>query len=344
MPDFELEEALQSSAERCFEIAVNLGNTSLRLISNCASFAGATFFSRSALLNANAQADHDLWCIDDPGGLLRQRMQCYGSAQSYRAACFKMGYYATDHFGTPLLLYRFANRHYVIGECLERVLWAYFVKFFIFIKSLEQQQLFMKAASVAFGRHGVLILGRGSGGKTTFAQILCHGGGARLVTNSHAVIDGRILTGVRTTMRVRLSDKFPPAAQYSPALRAGEVLVDPFESCATCDDGRVCLESLCIVDYRPERDEGVRRISPDEAFGFLEQFSLGLNVYRLEEEMLEFYDHDLFQYGRSMQALGGRLRTLVNLVPSYVVRTDLFDDRKLACVYDAMGWPRRNIL
>jgi hypothetical protein len=342
MPNLELEEVLQSSAWRRFDIAVDLGNTSIRLISNCASFAGATFFSRSALLDARARVDHDLWCIDDPSGALRERIQCYHSTRTYRAACFEMGYYATDHFGAPIVLHRFANRHYLIGERLERVVWSYFVKFFIFIKSLEEQQLFLKASSVAFGPHGVLIVGRGSGGKTTFAQALCHNG-ANFVTNSHAVIDGLVLTGVRTTMRVRPSDKLAAPAKYTSTIQHGEVLIDPFESYVAPRENTVRLESLCIVDYRPGRDEGVSRIGPDEALGFLDQFAWGLNVYRLEEEMLEFFDHDLLQYGRAMQTLRSKLQSLVKVVPSYIVRTDVFDERKLGCVYDAIGWPRRKI-
>ncbi len=319
-----------------------MGDTSLRIISNRASFAGATFFSRSAHRDLKANTEHDLWCIDDPDGTLRRRIECYGPTRTYRAACFETGYYATDHFGAPLVLHRFDNRYYVIGEHLERVVWAYFVKFFIFIKSLEQQQLFMKVASVAFDSHGVLIVGRGSGGKTTFVQALCRRG-ATFVTNSHGVVDDLALTGVRTTMRVRASDCRFLRGQSTSGLRSGEILIDPFEEYPASPNNRVQLESLCIVDYRPGREEGVSRIGQDESLAFLEQFSLGLNVYRLEEEMLEFCDHDLLRYGRAMLGLRGRLKSLVSAVPSYVIRTDIFDERKLGRVYDAIGWPWRNI-
>lgn len=343
MQKSDLETILQSAANPRFDIAVRLGNTSARLVSNRASFPEASFFSRHALLAENTRVDHELWCIDDPCGSLRARIQSYRSTRSYRAACFEIGYYATDHFGEPVVLHRFANRHYVIGEHLERVVWPYFVKFFIFAKSLDQGQLFVKAASVAFAQHGVLILGRGLGGKTTFVRELCRHGAA-IVTNSHAIVDGLTLTGVRSTMRVRPIENIDAALEHTSALRDREVLIDPFETYPAIAENTVRLESLCIVDYRPGREEGVRRLEPDDALGFVEQFSLGLNVYRLEEEMLEFYDHDLVRYGRAMRALRNRLQSMVHAVPCYLVRTDILDRGNLARVCDALGWPWSNTI
>lgn len=341
MQKSDLETILQSAANPRFDIAVQLGNTSARLVSNRASFPEADFFSRHALLTESTLVDHELWCIDDPSGSLRARIRSYRSTRSYRAACFEIGYYATDHFGEPIVLHRFANRHYVVGEHLERVVWPYFVKFFIFTKSLEQGQLFMKAASIAFAKHGVLILGRGSGGKTTFARELCRHGAA-MVTNSHAIVEGLVLTGVRSTMRVRPIENLNAGVDHTSATRDRDVLIDPFETDRTVTENTVRLESLCIVDYRPGSDEGVTRLEPTDALGFAEQFSLGLNVYRLEEEMLEFYDHDIVRYGRAMRVLRTSLQSLVAALPCYFVRTDIFDRGNLARVCDAIGWPWSN--
>lgn len=335
----DLEALLLSAVTPRFEIAVRLGNTSARILSNRNDFPGVHFFSHRALLALPVRVDHELWCIDDPGGSLRGRLSSYRATSGYRGACFSIGYYATDHFGDPIVLHRFENRYYVIGERLERVLWPYFVKLFIFLKTLEKRQLFMKAAAVAFGRQGVLIVGRGLGGKTTFVRELCRHG-ATIITNSHATIDGLMLTGVLTTMRVRQGEA--NAAPCRPALRDGEILIDPFENSPAPTN--VCLTSLCVVDYRPDREEGIRHIDSEDAFAFVEQFSLGLNVYRLEEEMLEFYDHDLVQYGRAMKALRDKLRSLVAALPCYVVRSDIFDREKLAHIYEVIGWPWSNTI
>jgi len=235
------------------------------------------------------------------------------------------------------VFHRFENRYYVIGEHLERVVWPYFVKFFIFTKSLEERQLFMKAAAVAFGQEGVLIVGRGSGGKTTFARELCRHG-ATIVTNSHAIIDGLTLTGVRTTMRVRAGLEVN-AAQCPSVLRDGEALIDPFLCSPSCQEDTVCLASLCVVDYRPDREEGVRHLDSHEALAFVEQFSFGLNVYRFEEEMVEFYDHDLVRYGEAMKTLRDRLQSLVAALPCYVVRTDILESSNLAQICRTIGWP-----
>lgn len=334
----DLETLLRSMAAPALDIVVHLGNASARLVSNLPSFAGANFFSRSALLENTEPADYELWCIDDPDGQVRARIQHHDLDCSYRAASFNIGYYATDHFGTPVALHRFENRYYVIGERLERVVWPYFVKFFIFAKSLQNNQLFLKAAAVAFGRRGVLILGRGSGGKTSLVRELCNRG-ATMVTNSHAIVDGLMLTGVQSTMRVRAGDGADTAVHRGAALRYNEVLIDPFEACPANPQTSVQLESLCIVDYRKGRDEGVKRLEPGDVLGFMEHFSLGLNVYRLEEEMLEFYHHDVVRCARAIAALQGRLRALAEALPCNLIRTDIYREHNLARVFETIGEP-----
>lgn len=338
----ELESMLRAGTTPRTDIAIDLGNTSMRLVSNLDGFAGARFFSASARIDRPSLIAQELWCIDDPGGTLRARIAAAQSVQTYRTQCFERGYYATDHFGTPVVFHRFANRYYAIGERLEHVVWPYFTKFFIFKKSLEAGQLFLKAACVAFDGNGVLIIGRGSGGKTSLVQELCRNGGT-LVTNSHAVVDSRhMLTGVRSTMRVRAGiEKGSPPGSI-PALRAGETLIDPFERPEGRGAPTVVLKRLCIVDYRPDRDEGIRRVEPEIAQGFVEQFALGLNVYRLEEEMLEFHDHDIAAFGKSFAAMRARIQSLLQSLPCHVVRTDSFDAGNLARLLDLIGAGERD--
>lgn len=329
---------LRTAAVPALDVVVDLGNTSARLVSNRATFAGMSFFSRQAILTAAAPAEYELWCIDDPDGSVRTRLQAFPPDSSYRAASFAIGYYATDHFGHPVVLHRFGHRHYVVGQYLERVMWTYFVKRFIFLSSLEQGHIFLKAACVAFGSHGVLILGRGSGGKTSLVRALCRSG-AVLVTNSHAIVNGLAVTGVRTAMRVRGADQ-SSASLVAAGLRAGEVLIDPFDGGALAAHTPIQLQSLCIVDYRPGCDEGVQPLDAADVIAFAEQFSLGLNVYRLEEEMLEFYSHAIGRYGQAMRTLHDRLRSMVEALPCYLVRTDICDERNLTQMFAIIGWPR----
>jgi hypothetical protein len=312
---------------------IRLAHTSIRLVSNLAEFRGAAFFSACSRLAGDAAVDHELWCIDDPA--LRDELPAPSSTGGYRRDCFAIGYYATDHFGAPVVLYRFGNRHYLIGEELERVVWPFFVKYFVFAQSVADETLFLKGAAVAFGERGVLIAGRGGGGKTTFVAQLC-GAGARFVTNSHAVIDGLRLTGVASTMRVRPGRGAWPQANPS-GLREGEILVDPYTHYSGATDQPVVVQHLCIVDRRPGRDEGIVRLAPSDAVGFLQRFALGLDVYRLEEDLMELCDHDVARFSRVAAGLDARLRNLAESVPCLLARTDMLDPYRRAAVLAALG-------
>jgi hypothetical protein len=325
----ELETLLTKSAVAHSVFTVSLGSSLLRVVSNSPTFAGSRFFARRAFLDTEAPVDFELWCIDDPGGAIRRAAGGYPPDTSYRARSFAIGYFATDHFGEPVLFHRSGQRYFIVGTALERPFWTFFVKAFIFYKSLEKEQLFLKAAAVEIAGRGVLIAGRGTGGKTTLVQTLCRHG-ARFVTNSHAIVSDCDVIGVASSMRVRKTDVAAGAGLGFPALRVNEGLVDPFELFQGAGPGPLPLQHILIVDYRPDRDEGVRHLAPDEAFCFLDQFALGVNVYRLEEEMLEYCGGDVFRFGREGAALRQRLLNLTQNVPCFVVQTDVHDSGKRA--------------
>lgn len=309
----------------------------MRMVSNLSAFAGLDFFSRRALLTSDAATDFELWCIDDPDGALQVEFSVCSTEQTYRSARFAEGYYATDHFGDPMTLYSFGDRHYVLGSRLERVVWPYFVKFFIFARSLRQRQLFLKAAVVDLDGQGVLILGRGSGGKTTFVQEICRNGG-RVLSNSHAIVKGTQVTGVRSAMRVRpTADRdFYPGAMKSP-LRDDEFLVDPFEQAPAGAPDTAELRAAIIVDFRTREDEGSRLIAPADAAAFAARFSLGVSVYGLEEEMLGLVDHDVVRFAEVERWLANDLQELFRGIPCAFVRTDILLPGALQRAIETVG-------
>ncbi|MEL6312111.1 MAG: hypothetical protein AAFQ17_07085, partial [Pseudomonadota bacterium] len=281
--------------------------------------------------------DFELWCIDDPDGRLRTKFNACSTEPTYRSGRFAEGYYATDHFGDPMTLHSFGNRHYVLGCRLERVVWPYFVKFFIFASSLRQRQLFLKAAAVVMDQAGVLILGRGSGGKTTFVQEIC-GNGGLVLSNSHAIVKGTLVTGVRTTMRVRQkAERNAHLGGVASPLRDGEILVDPFEQAPPGAPDTAELRAAFIIDFRNRRDEGSRLLAPADAAAFAARFSLGVSVYGLEEEMLELVDHDVVRFAEVERRLGSDLQELFRKIPCAVVRTDILLPGALQRAIETVG-------
>lgn len=330
----ELESLLRAAARPYAAFAVSLGNTSLRVISNGKGFSGRRLFAQRAFLAESAPTDFEVWCIEDPDGTVRSEAGRFPVYASYRARAFAKGYFATDHFGEPVLLQQFGGRFYMVGVRLERPLWTFLIKALIFHTSLKRRQLFLKAAAVKWGDAGVLITGRGGGGKTTLVQTLCRHG-ASFVTNSHAIVDGYEIVGVPSNMRVRELDQ--ELNQSYPALAEEERLVDPFAHYPSTDGEPLSLQRLLIVDHIPRREEGVLQLKPNEAFGFLDQFALGVNVYRLEEELMEHCEGDFGRFGAEASALRGRLQHLTERLPCFLVRTDVRSPDKLRTVLDTLG-------
>ena len=330
----ELENIIRKTAGECTEFAVSLGNTSLRVFSNGYGFGGHRFFARQAFLSDEAATDFEVWCINDADGSTASILSTYPACNSHRARAFAAGYFATDHFGEPVLLYQFGRRYYMVGVRLERPFWSFLLKVIIFYASLEQKQLFLKGAAVVVKGVATLVVGRGGGGKTTLVQALCRQG-ASFVTNSHAVLDGNRIIGVLSTMRVRDIDQRVEVGY--PALNLGERLVDPTDLFPHVTTKPVPLQRVVIVDYVPYHEEGVRQLLPELALSFLDQFALGVNVYRLEEELLEHCERDLVRFGREILALRKQLADLTNRLPCYVVRTDAQDPSKLQRLLTHLG-------
>ncbi|MBC6445048.1 MAG: hypothetical protein GDA50_06395 [Alphaproteobacteria bacterium GM202ARS2] len=332
----ELESFLRRTSASRDSLNVFLGNTTACLVTSASASAARGFFSSRAVLDPHAPTEFELWCIDDTEGIVREHIADYPPDPSYRAGAFAMGYFATDHFGAPVVLHRFGRRYYMVGVELERPTWTYFVKFFVFTAALEKQQLFLKSAAVEIDGQGVLIAGRGGGGKTTLVETLCRYG-ARFLTNSHAIVSNGEVIGVPSNMRVRPNDTAADHAPKLPSLREGERLRDPYTDLPAAPGMSAPLHHTLIIDYRPEQEDCVRRLPPDEAVGFLDQFSLGVNVYGLEEELLEWCGHDVARFGREMMQQWGRLRILVEEHPCYLVRTDILDPDNRAVLFDMLG-------
>lgn len=299
---------------------LNLGNTSLRIMSNITQFKGGHFFSRAARLPGDAFVDEELYCIDDPEERIRSRIR--DRPTTYRAKCFLNGYYATDHFGEPVSLIVVGNKTYVVGRSLENVFWPYLVKWFIFKSSISNPgEVFLKAALVALEDQGILIVGRSGGGKSTLVEFLCENGG-HFVSNSHVIARRRSAIGVLSNIRVRSSAQFEEHGELWEAIRPGEVLVDPLDK-FPIRHGRLNIDKIIITDYGSTDHIGIKHVESKEAIEFLECFSLGLNVYRLEEDLLEYLSGNIERYSDEVLFMKNAIRILVNGADRIFLRADV---------------------
>ena len=289
---------------------IDLGICDLRLVTDVAQPDLLQRFSCWRPTVRGDSADFELWGLSNDSLTDEQLLAARSDVDvSARAQGFLDGYYATDHFGDPVLLLSHANRHLVIGGPLEVTGWSYFVKYVLLRAALESGGVFLKAAAVVLDGRGVLALGRGGGGKTTFAQGLVAAGASHLA-NSHVLLRERTVFGVPTTMRVRDG--------------SDETLVDPASEGAVLTSAP--LEAICVIRHTGQHRCRVRRLPVDELRPIAVQFSLALNVYRLEEDLLDLLGGDYRAFASTYDLMLQRLDQALDKAAGYEVDGDMLDD------------------
>lgn len=321
------------------DLTIQLGAVDFRLVSNIPNFPANKYFSaKSQDVFKSNNIDFELWCISISMGNIDPAMIFSYTDQTYRGKSFLSGYYVTDHFGPPIYLVTRGNRYFVFGEKLEQVVWPYFVKYFLMLKTL-QNALFLKAAACSVGSAGTLLLGRGGAGKTVFLTQLCLNG-AQYISNSHSIIEGGRVYGIASSIRIRPGywyEDLIEKVKTSKALIPGELIVDPYDTFAISPNNNPLVKNICIVDYRVAQRHVIQEISQEELYNYAEQFSLAINVYRLEEDLLDYYsgNHRLFSDVYNQMKL--RLRSLIERSHCYYISSDMLNPDHRADVFGLLG-------
>jgi hypothetical protein len=327
---------------------IHLGPVCVGIRSNEPDFKGFRFFSKSFHpYSAGSSDDGDEphftlnLCnlgVDGPWPLETLRAT---QDKSYRGKRMSAGYYLTDHFGAPAYLVTQGTQYWIFAEDFEPILWPYAVKHLLTLYSMEHGMLHLKAAGIAIEGQGALLVGRGGSGKTVLLTQLC-GAGAQFLSNTHALIDGRNLLGIRTTMRVRSDPFFGPIIAtrgLSPNVKAGEYCADPLADLGWPGVRSAPVRSVCLVDYKGSGTRTIREIDRDTVFDYMEQFSLAVNVYGLKEDILDSLAGDVTRFSAEMSQMKARLHALVDGSRCYYISCDASDPGNLRSICDLLKTP-----
>ncbi|MBQ0828093.1 hypothetical protein [Streptomyces tagetis] len=293
---------------------VRIGPLSARIASDVPGFPALHYFSRAAQVPHNTVPDVELWCLSHAAPGLP-------ADTTARARNLASGYYVTDHFGPPVLMSSSGNRIVLVGDRLERLVWPYVVKYLLLRHTTTAGGLFLKAAALATEDGATLIVGRGGAGKSVLLTGLCRNG-ATFITNSHVVLTDDLVQGVASTMRMRPGPWLDPAATTA-ALDPRERLVDPYEAFPHHTDAAVPLRAVWIADFRTPDEHEVRQLPPEEAVTIAEQFAFGLNVYRLEEDLLDLCGGDYRAFAAHYGRMRAQLHAAVTSCPTYRVHSNV---------------------
>lgn len=320
------------------DLTIQLGMLDFRLVSNVPNFPAQKYFSaKSQSVYKGKKTDFELWCISISKGSLEPEKILPYVDQTYRGKSFLRGYYVTDHFGSPIHLVTRENRCYVFGEELEHVVWPYFVKYFLMLKTI-QNALFLKAAACSVGTAGTLLLGRGGAGKTVFLTQLClHG--AQFLSNSHSIIEDRRICGVTSSIRIRPGywyEDLTKKIETNNALIPGELIIDPYDAFTIDPNVESLVKNICILDYTDPGRHVIKTIHWREVYDYAEQFSLAINVYRLEEDLLDHFSGDFHLFSEVYSQMKLRLQSFIERSRCFYISSDMLNPSFRADVLDAL--------
>jgi hypothetical protein len=323
---------------------VRLGPVRIDIRSNELDFKGLRFFSESfdpgSQDSSEAPPDFVLsLCnlnVDGPWPIKELALQ---RDTHYRAKRMANGYYLTDHFGAPAYLLTRGTHYWIFAEDFESILWPYAVKHLLTLYSVEHNLLHLKAAGIAVEGQGALLVGRGGSGKTVLLSQLCRAG-AQFLSNTHVLMSGQNLLGIRTAMRVRPDRFFGPiiaARGLSPNVKAAEYTADPIRDLEWSSIRSAPVRSVCLVNYRgPEHCE-IRELDRDVLLDYMEQFALAVNVYGLKEDLLDSLAADVTRFSEQMSQMKRQLRTVINQSRCYSLSCDAEDPNNLRTILDLLG-------
>ena len=256
--------------------------------------------------------------------------------RSYRGKRMSVGYYLTDHFGAPAYLVTRGTRCWIFAEDFEPILWPYAIKHLLTVYSIGRGMLHLKAAAVAVEGRGALLVGRGGSGKTVLMNHLC-GAGAEFLSNTHVLVEGLDILGIRTAMRVRADEFFGPmiaARGLAPNVKADEYTADPLADLGWRAGRSARLGSVWLMDYRGVGTREIREMGAEVMLEYMEQFALALNVYGLKDDVLDSLGGDVGRFSVEMSAMRARLRAVIEGARCYYLSCDAADSANLREIWE----------
>lgn len=234
------------------------------------------------------------------------------------------GYYICDHFGSPMNIVNDDDTTIIFGENFSRIYWSFLVKYLMQIWSLNNSSLFVKCAAFSINKKGTILVGCGGSGKTMINTHVCING-AQFITNSNGYIkDGNIL-GIGSKMRVRMNEYYKclfDLSKMKKGFENNELLIDPLSAFNSDTNSWIPIRNIVIVNYRIGNNKMVP-ISPKLTFAYAQQFLLGINVYRLEEDILNYYHNDVLKFSERYSYMISTLKQLISTCHCYLADIDI---------------------
>lgn len=319
---------------------VDLNYLRIGVASNSEPFPGSNYvYSRSVSKSEFEKCDYRV-SLCEQGHLTGEELSWLKSRsdKSFRGDRFRSGFYVTHHFGEPAFLFTTGVEVLVIGATLNKLIWPYFTKVFLTFEAERRGDLHLKAACVELNEKGILLIGRGSGGKTVMLKEACRHG-AIFVANTHSVVSPTRVIGVQSPVRVRDDPIFADQIRTSgaqPHIEANEYTLRQ-ASFFKRSKRETAPKVICVIDYRPDQSRSVKRMTIDQIYRFAELFAFPTVTYGIKDDLLASVEGDHFRLAEMYGSMRAKLKHLVSTIPAFYVSIDVTKTEDWVCLQESIA-------
>lgn len=226
------------------------------------------------------------------------------------------GFYIGHFFGSRTAFKILGeNEIHICTEDYNRILWSYVVKVILTVKCLDKGYLHLKAASVVYADKTILVAGRGGSGKTELIKYMSECG-AKVITNTHLIVDNGSAMGIKTNIRLR-----DEAGQ--------DYYVSPDQCfCNTLyDKNKKKIDYVIWNQFDKNGGDDIALADRNIMCSLMKQFSEAIANWELHEDVFDWYQQDPIVIGEKLIENEKRLKSLIENTENYFFHVDVFSDK-----------------
>lgn len=257
--------------------------------------------------------------------ICRESDVIFDNPKTYREKIMRQGSYRGHHFGQPANLRCIDDRNIALSHPDPgKIIWSFVIKYVLTVRAIQANMLHLKGGAIAYKGKAFLFLGRGGSGKTEVVKALCKNG-AGLMANTHLLVDGESVCGIKSNIRVRDSgcDVYVPVDQ-------GQDF--------NAYDGWLPIGGVFWVNYRTDGRTLIERVPSGYAKANLQYFSESIINWEIKEDIADYFNSDPLEFAAQVNRIDKMLSDFCESNDIYYLNADIFSGdgmEKLISVMEA---------
>lgn len=235
----------------------------------------------------------------------------FDNPKTYRENTMHQGSYRGHHFGVSARLKFIDDSNIALFHPDPgKIIWCFVIKYVLTVYANKMNMLHIKGGAVAYKGKSFLILGRGGSGKTEVIKALCNNG-ATFMANTHLLINGGSVCGVKSNIRIRENDS--------------DVYVSVNQQLNyNVYDGWLPIGGVFWVKYRTDGITLIENIPSNYAIPNLQWFTESIGNWEMKEDLADCYNSDPYEFAEQINKINTMLNDLCEKNDIYYLNLDIF--------------------